>query len=101
MTKIKITGAEINKIRLREPLEIHTIQSKKCLKLTNELGYDGHMLPILINYKVSHHTLTYCEIITSVIIPIHITYSPTWHQWRLMICIAIDNGSNNTVGGSY
>ena len=23
------------------------------------------------------------------------------HQWRLMICIAIDNGSDNTVGGSY
>ena len=26
---------------------------------------------------------------------------PPIHQWRLMICIAIDNGSNNTVGGSY
>ena len=23
------------------------------------------------------------------------------HQWRLMICIAIDNGSGNTVWGSY
>ena len=23
------------------------------------------------------------------------------HQWRLMICIAIDNGSDNTVEGSY
>ena len=33
--------------------------------------------------------------------PIHITYSPTYHQWRLVICIAIDDGSDNTVGGSY
>ena len=31
------------------------------------------------------------------IIPINIIYSPTCPQWRLMICIAIDNGSNNTV----
>ena len=23
------------------------------------------------------------------------------HYWRLMTCIAIDNGSDNTVGGSY
>ena len=23
------------------------------------------------------------------------------HQWRLMICTAIENGSDNTVGGSY
>ena len=36
------------------------------------------------------------------IIPIHITYSPTYPsvQWRLLLCITIDNGSNNTVGGS-
>ena len=33
------------------------------LKLTNELGYDGHMFPIQINYKVIHHTLTYWKII--------------------------------------
>ena len=34
--------------------------------------------------------------------PIHITYTlPLNHQWRLMIRIAIDNGSENTVGGSY
>ena len=71
------------------------------MKYTNELGYACNMLPILINQKVIHHTLTYCRIILSMIIPIHITYSPLIHQWRLMICIAIDNGSNNTVGGSY
>ena len=35
------------------------------------------MLPILINYKVIHHTLTYWEIILSLIIPKHVTYSPT------------------------
>ena len=32
---------------MREPLEIQTIQPKKYLKLTNELGYNGNMLPIL------------------------------------------------------
>ena len=36
------------------------------------------MLPILINYKVIHHTLTYREIILSMIIFILITYSPTY-----------------------
>ena len=36
------------------------------------------MLPILISYTVIHHTLTYCEIILSVIILIYITYSPTY-----------------------
>ena len=35
------------------------------------------MLPILINYKVIHYTLTYWEIIISMIIPKHIAYSPT------------------------
>ena len=61
----------------------------------------GHMLPILINYMVIHHTLTYCGIILSMINPTHITYSPTYPSvWRLVICIAIDNGSKNTVGGT-
>ena len=32
---------------------------------------------------------------------IHITYSPTYPSVEMMICIAIDNGSDNTVGGSY
>ena len=32
---------------------MQTIQPKKYLKLTNELGYDGHMLSILINYSHS------------------------------------------------
>ena len=37
----------------------------------------------------------------SVIIPIHITYSPTYPPVETVyICIAIDNGSNNTVGES-
>ena len=49
----------VNQIRLRAPLEIQTIQPKKYLKSTNELEYDGHMLPILICYKFIHHTLTY------------------------------------------
>ena len=53
------------------------------------------MLPILINYKVIRHRLTYWQIILSVII-----LFPLILQWRLQICIAIDNGSNNTVGGS-
>ena len=65
---------------MREPLETQTIQPKKYLKLINELGYNGHMLPILINFKVIHHTLGYREIILSMIILIHITYSPTYLQ---------------------
>ena len=35
------------------------------MNYNNEFGYAGHMLPILINYKVIHHTLTYCGIILS------------------------------------
>ena len=30
-----------------------------------------------------------------------LSHLETDDQWRLMICIAIDNGSDNTVGGSY
>ena len=52
VTKIQITWVKINQIRLREPLEIRTIRPKKYWKWTNELGYDGHMPPILINYNV-------------------------------------------------
>ena len=55
------------------------------------------MLPILINYKVIHHTLTYWEIILSMIIPKHMTYSPTcltvetddkhrYWQWQTEYC---------------
>ena len=33
--------------------------------------------------------------------PIHITYSPTYPSVETVICIAIDNGSDNTVEGSY
>ena len=55
------------------------------------------MLPILINYKVIHHTLAYWEIILSIIIPKHIAYSPTcltletddkhrYWQWQTQYC---------------
>ena len=73
-----ITRAKINQIRLREPLEIQTIQPKKYMKYAIEFRYDGQMLPILINYMVIHHTLTYWGIILSMINSIHITYSPTY-----------------------
>ena len=59
----------------------------------------GHMLPILINYKVIHHTLTYWEIILSMIIPEHITYSPTCLSVETDDSIAIDNDRNYTFGG--
>ena len=42
-----ITRAKIKQIRLREPLEIQTIQPKKYMKYAKEFGYAGHMLPIL------------------------------------------------------
>ena len=48
------------------------------MKYAKEFGYAGHMLPILINYMIIHHTLTYWGIILSMINPIHITYSPTY-----------------------
>ena len=41
-------------MRFSEPLEIQTIQPEKCLKQTNELGYDGHMLPTYTNGLQSH-----------------------------------------------
>ena len=55
------------------------------------------MPPILINYRVVHHTLTYWEIILSMIILKHITYSPTclsvetdekhrYWQWQKQYC---------------
>ena len=31
----------------------------KVFEIDYKSGYDGHMLPILINYKVIHHRLTY------------------------------------------
>ena len=54
------------------------MQPEKYMKYSNEFGYAGYMLPILISYKVIHHTLTYRGIILSMITPIHITYSPTY-----------------------
>ena len=73
-----IICAKINQIRLRELLGIQTIQPKKYMIYAKEFGYAGHMLLILINYMVIHHTLTYLGIILSMINPIHITYSPTY-----------------------
>ena len=70
--------SSINQIKIREPLEIQSTQRKKYLKWTNELEYNGHMIPILINYKVIHHTLTYRKLILPMIIPIHITYTSTY-----------------------
>ena len=37
------------------------------MKYAKEFGYAGNMLPILINYMVIHHTLTYWRIILSMI----------------------------------
>ena len=56
VTKIQIIWVKINQNWLREPLEIQTIQPKKYLKWTNELEKGGHLLPILINYKVIRDT---------------------------------------------
>ena len=95
-----ITWAKINQIRLREPLDIQTVQPKKYMKYAKEFGYAGQMLPILINYMVIHHTLTYWGIILSMINPTHITYFPTYpsvetddmhRYWQ----------SDNTVGGGH
>ena len=44
---------------------MQTMQPEKYLKYSNEFGYAGYMLPILISYKVIHHTLTYRGIILS------------------------------------
>ena len=92
-----ITWAKINQIRLWEPLETQTIQPIKYIKYAKEFGYAGHMLPILINYMVIHHTLTYWGIILSMMNAIHITYSPTYPsvktgdmhrywQWQWQYC---------------
>ena len=54
-----ITRAKTNKIRLREPLKIQTIQPKKNMKYAEEFGHAVYMLHILINYMVIYHTLTY------------------------------------------
>ena len=54
-----ITRAKINQIRLIEPLEIQTKQPKKDMKNAKEFWYAGQMLPLLINYMVIHHKLTY------------------------------------------
>ena len=74
-----ITWDKINQIRWWEPLETQTIQPKKYMKYAKEFGYAGQMLPILINYMIIQHTLTYWGIILSTINPMHITY------WMLSI----------------
>ena len=54
-----ITRTKINQSRITEPLKIQPIQPKKDMKYAKEFGYTGHMLPILIDNMVIHHTLTY------------------------------------------
>ena len=34
-------------------------KTQKYMKYAKEFGYAGQMIPILINYMVIHHTLTY------------------------------------------
>ena len=85
-----ITWAKINQIRLWEPLEIQTEQPKKYRKYVKEFGYAGQMLPIVINYMVIHHTLTYWGMILSVINPIqynilsHLSISGDWWYASLL-----------------
>ena len=90
-TRYKNKWVIINQVKLREPLEIQTIQLKKYLKWTSAFEYNGHKLPILITLKVIRHTLTYWKITLPMIIPIHITYSLTYpsietadmhHYWQ-------------------
>ena len=44
---------------MRTIRDTQTIQPKKYMKYAKEFGYAGQMLPILINYMVIHHILTY------------------------------------------
>ena len=58
--KKKTNYVSSNISNYREPLQIQTLRPKKYLKYSSELQSDnGHMLPILTNFKVIHHTLTY------------------------------------------
>ena len=54
LQKIQIGRATINQIRLREPLEIQTIQNKMYMKWTTEFEYNGNLLH---NYMQSHSSL--------------------------------------------
>ena len=75
---------------------MQTIQPTKYLKRTTEFEYNGHELLIQINYSHSSHL----DILRDNLF-LYISHTlPLIRQWRLMIYIAIDNGSNNTVGGS-
>ena len=80
------------------------MQPKKYFKWTTECECNGHKLPmvaVVISCWQSHssrldilkdnstYDYSYTMNILSLI-----------HQWRLLIYITIDNGSNNTVGGS-
>ena len=123
--KCKLKQSYLNQIWLREPLEILTIQPTKYLKWTTEFEYNGHELLIHINYSQSSHldilkdnstysysytynmhfshTYYYTLITYLLLYTYHtlIAYNITLiHQWKRLICITIDNGSNNTVGGS-
>ena len=49
------------------------------MKYAKEFGYDGHFVPILINYMHGHSS--HIDILRdnlSMINPVHITYSPTY-----------------------
>ena len=58
------------------------------------------MLNIPTSYKVIHHTLTYRKIILSMIILIHITYSPSYLSAETDDMHDCFFNSNNTFGGS-
>ena len=79
------------------------------MKYAKKFGYAGQMLPILINYMIIHHTLTYWGIILSMINHIHITYSPTYPsveigdmnrywQWQWQYCWGNYYSAHQAVG---
>ena len=44
---------------MRTVRDTNSTTYKKYMKYAEEFGYDGQMLPILINYMIIHHTLPY------------------------------------------
>ena len=55
LQKIQMKWVSLNQIRLKEPMEIQTIQPIKYLKWTTEFEYNGHEQLMLINYSHSSH----------------------------------------------
>ena len=88
VTKNRDEICTINQIRLKKPLEIHTIQPKKYLKWTSEFEYNGHKKLIINTYSHSSHIDILKDNSTT-------DYSYTYnilshfHQWWLLICITI------------